>query len=69
MLDNDLLLGWADEAAEADDLLLAILLMHIATLRNLSDYRGLAIMKNYATLRARDVVSADVEEWPEIIER
>jgi hypothetical protein len=67
MISSDRIVELADEAAEAGDMLLSTLLLHLGTLINLSDYRAIEIMKNYAGIRARQGVES-AEVWPELID-
>lgn len=67
MISNDRIVQWSDEAAAEGDMILATLLLHLATLRNVSDHRALEILKNYAGMRVRDGVQGE-DVWPELID-
>jgi hypothetical protein len=71
MISHERIQEWAKEAVEASDPLLGALLLHIASLTALSDYRALEIARNYCKMRVEGKVldAQDVEDiWPELLE-
>jgi len=71
MLSKEVLLSWSEEAARADDPVLAELLVRLAALRECSDHWSVEMLKRIADLRVHEAlagISSGEEAWPELID-
>ena len=72
MVDKEVLAAWSDEAARADDPVLAALLLQLAALRDRSDHWSIEMLKRIAILKVGETVAAGAkeggEDWPEFID-
>ncbi len=71
MVGKEVLTAWADEAARADDPVLASLLLQLAALRDRSDHWSIEMLKRIADLKVNEaaaVMKAGGEDWPEFID-
>ena len=73
MVGKEILTSWSDEAARADDPVLAALLLQLAALRDRSDHWSIEMLKRIADLKVSEsaaglVGRANGEDWPEYID-
>jgi hypothetical protein len=72
LVDKEVLTAWADEAARADDHVLAALLLQLAALRDRSDHWSIEMLKRIADLKVNEAAAAGRktggEDWPEFID-
>ncbi len=71
MISKDVLLSWSEEAACADDPVLAALLLQLAELRGCSDHWSIEMLKRIADLKVSEAAASgklDGDDWPELID-